>query len=262
MTPDNVNAFDELMAGKQIDGVTPPAASSTPSTPAASTPAKSSNFDKMVGGEGDLLAPEEAEEHQTGIALANFSSHLDMDSSDLMIPRLRLTQGLTQEVQDGTATPGQWVMSGYDAKPEVTIVPILFARNRTLRDQEGSILCRSFDALTGKGEPGGVCETCVMNQWSDGDKGARVPPKCAFSYVYIVYVKEFETMALVEFRRTSIQAGKTLNTIAAQRDLGNFAVKLKSSKQTGKRGTFYQMVVQPVQAEPELLVAARQFMAG
>jgi hypothetical protein len=233
--------------------------------PAAQKPvaAGSSNFDKMVGGEGELMAPEETEEKQTGIALANFTNHLDMESSDLMIPRLRLTQGLTAEVQDGTATPGQWVMSGYDAKPEVIVVPILFARNRALRDQEGAILCRSFDSITGVGEPGGICDGCIMNQWTENGKGEKnTPPKCAFSYVYIVYVKEFEAMALVEFRRTSIQAGKTLNTIAAQRGLGNFAVKLKSSKQTGKRGTFYQMVVQPTQAEPDLLVSARQFMGS
>jgi hypothetical protein len=221
-----------------------------------------SNFDKMVQGSEEILAPDDAEEKQTGIALANFTNHLDMESSDLMIPRLRLTQGLTAEVQDGTATPGMWVMSGYDAKAEVIVVPILFARNRTLRDQEGAILCRSFDSIKGAGEPGGLCEGCIMNQWADGEKGARIPPKCAFSYVYIVYVKEYESMALVEFRRTSIQAGKTLNTVAAQRGLGNFAVKLKSSKQTGKRGSFYQMVVVPTQADPELLNAARQFMGG
>jgi len=239
---------------QDLDGMDYPA----PSAPGA----QPSNFDKMVEGQGEIEAPVEAEEKQTGIALANFTNTLDMDASDLMIPRLRLTQGLTAEVQDGTATPGQWVLSGYDAKAEVTVVPVLFARNRTLRDTEGTILCRSFDALTGVGEPGGTCAGCIMNQWSDGEKGARVPPKCAFSYVYIVYVKEFETMALVEFRRTSIQAGKTLNTIAAQRGLSNFAVKLKSSKQTGKRGTFYQMVVQPTQADDALLTAARQFIGG
>ena len=223
------------------------------------------DFDHMVQGEGENDAPleVEAEEKQTGIALANFTNVLDMESSDLMIPRLRLTQGLTSEVQDGTAKPGQWVLSGYDPKDDVTVVPILFARNRTLRDPEGKILCRSFDSITGTGEPGGECDKCIMNQWTPGEgKDAKnVPPKCAFSYVYIVYIKEFESIALVEFRRTSIQAGKTLNTVAAQRGLGNFAVKLKSSKQTGKRGTFYQMVVQPTQTDADTLAAAKMFMS-
>lgn len=218
-------------------------------------------FDSMVAGAGaDVDAIIDPEEKQSGIQLANFAMDINMDSEDLMIPRLRLTQGLTAEVQDGTATPGQWVLTGYDPKNEIVVVPIMFARNRTLRDSEGSILCKSVDAISGVGEPGGTCEGCPMNVWSDGDKGARIPPKCAFSYVYIVYIKDFETMALVEFRRTSIQAGKTLNTMVAQRGLGNFAIKLKASKQTGKRGTFYQMVVQPTQSDPELLANARSFM--
>jgi hypothetical protein len=207
------------------------------------------------------VQPEEMEESQSSaITLANFSNQLDLASEDLMIPRLRLAQGLTGEVQDGTATPGQWLLTGYDPKAELTIVPLLFARNRALRDDEGKVLCKSLDSLTGTGEPGGDCTKCIMNQWMDGDKGKRLPPKCTFSYVYIVYVHEHQTMALVEFRRTSIQAGKTLNTIAAQRGIGNFAAKLKSSKQTGTRGTFYQIVVQPMQASPEILQAAKAFM--
>lgn len=214
---------------------------------------KSSEFNSMVSGVGDV----DAEEEQTGIQLANFQSTIDLESDDVMIPRLRLMQGLSTEVQDGSASPGQWVLSGYEPKDSVTFVPLLFARNRTLRDDEGGILCRSRDAKIGEGEPGGVCDECIMNKWIDNEKGPNTPPKCAFSYVYVGYVEEFDSVALVEFRRTSINAGKMLNTVSAQRGLGNFAVKLKTSKQTGKRGTFYQAVVQPRQAEEALLAAAR-----
>jgi len=217
-----------------------------------------SEFDKMVSGADDVDAAEE--EAQVGIQLANFQSNLDLGSEDLMIPRLRLMQGLSTEVQDGSASPGSWVLSGYEPTAEITFVPLLFARNRTLRDGEGSVLCRSRDAKIGEGEPGGNCEECIMNKWVENEKGPNTPPKCAFSYVYVGYVQEFDSIALVEFRRTSINAGKMLNTVAAQRGLGNFAVKLKTSKQTGKRGTFYQAVVQPKAVEPELLAHARMSM--
>lgn len=217
--------------------------------------AEKSEFDKMVDGVEDVDPSED--EAQTGIQLANFQASLDLGSEDLMIPRLRLMQGLSTEVQDGSASPGQWVLSGYDPQDNVTYVPLLFARNRTLRDEEGSILCKSRDAKTGEGEPGGNCDECIMNKWIENEKGPNTPPKCAFSYVYIGYVPEFESIALVEFRRTSINAGKMLNTVSAQRGLGNFAVKLKTSKQTGKRGTFYQAVVQPTQIEEEVLMRAR-----
>jgi hypothetical protein len=221
-----------------------------------------SEFDKMVqGASGPEMADiVEPEEQSTGIQLANFSSTVTMDASDVQIPRLRLTQGLTQEVQDGNAKPGQWILTGFDPIDELKVIPIMFARNRNLRDEEGSILCHSNDAEVGEGEPGGVCDGCVMNQWKDGDKGKRVPPRCTFSYVYIVYIPLWSTMALVEFKRTSITAGKTLNTIVATRGIGNVAVKLRAAKQTGNKGTFYQAIVGPDHATPEELADARMYI--
>jgi hypothetical protein len=220
-------------------------------------------FENMVTGTGSVADPEDSEvEVQSGIQLANFNSgEINMASEDLMIPRLRLTQGLTQEVQDGSAKPGQWILAGYPAYDEVVVVPLMFARNRALRDEEGSIMCKSTDSLIGVGEPGGDCSACLFNKWTEGGKnGKNLPPKCSFSYVYICYVKEYDTMALVEFRRTSITAGKMLNTLVAQRKLGNFAVKLCSTKQTGNKGTFYSIVVKPTATDSELLGIARGFM--
>jgi len=212
------------------------------------------DFDSMVSGSTDI---EPVETENTGIQLANFTNRVAFDSDDIVIPRIRLAQGLTAEVQDGTAKPGQWLLTGYQPADELTVVPLMFSRQRALRDDAGAVLCKSSDSLRGLGEPGGDCAHCPMNQWADGDKGARIPPVCVFSYVYIVYVVEFQTLGLLEFRRTNITAGKTLNTIAAQRDLGNFAVKIKSSKQQGKRGTFYQTIIQPLPADQEVLNAAK-----
>jgi hypothetical protein len=209
------------------------------------------NFDSSIVGAGDV----EDEDESMSMQLANFSGDAEFDSGDIMFPRLRLMQGLSTEVQEGTASPGQWVLSGYEPVEEVTIVPMLFARNRDLRDDEGAVLCRSRDALVGEGEPGGNCAECPLSMWNE-----KIPPACSFSYVYAVYVKEFSTPAIVSFKRTSINAGKTLNTIVAQRKLRKFAVKLKASKQSGKRGTFYQAVVVPVQHDDDLIAAANNAM--
>jgi hypothetical protein len=220
-------------------------------------------FDKMLSENDADQTPDsslaEVEAPQTGIQIGNFSSHVDFSSDDIVIPRIRLAQGLTAEVQDGTAKPGQWLLTGFDPVDELTVVPVMFSRQRALRDDEGAVLCKSQDSITGEGIPGGTCQFCPMNQWADGPKGERVPPQCVFSYVYIVYVAEFESMALIEFRRTNIQAGKTVNTMAAQRGLGNFAVKVKAAKQQGKRGTFYSTIVQPVTVDKKVLEAARAF---
>lgn len=224
-------------------------------------------FDGMVEDQqGKPVEATETEERASQLSLANFSDQLDMDSDDVVIPRIRLAQGLTKEVQDGDAVPGDWLLTGYEPKKELTIVPLKFARQRTLREEDGgAILCKSADAKTGvpitEGEGyGGDCASCPMSQWGDkGPKGESNPPKCHFGYVYICFVEEHGCLALIEFRRTNIQSGKTLNTIAAQRGLGNFAVKLKSAKQSGKRGTFHQIVVQPIQASADLLANAKMF---
>lgn len=226
----------------------------------------STNFDKMTGATEPAADDETSldviqnDEGRTSLQLVNFTNAMQFDSSDIVIPRLRLAQGLTAEVQDGTAKPGQWLLTGYDPIDELTVVPLLFSRNRTLRDDAGSSLCRSSDSITGIGVPGGLCAQCPMNQWTDGANGARIPPVCVFSYTYICYVAEYDTLGLVEFRRTSIQAGKTLNTICAQKGIGNFAVKLRNSKQQGKRGTFYQIVVQPVQVTSDVIHKAHDLL--
>ena len=223
------------------------------------------NFDQMVDGAQENPAPvedeiEPVEDGHSSVVLANFSTKVEFGSEDLVIPRLRLAQGLTGEVQDGSAKPGQWLLTGYPPADNLTIIPLLFSRNRALRDDAGGVQCRSTDSVVGIGTPGGVCSQCPMNTWADGPKGERIPPVCVFSYTYICYVTEHDTIAMIDFRRTSIQAGKTLNTIVAQRGIANFAVKLHNNKQQGKRGTFYQMVVQPVQVSAEMLEKARNFI--
>lgn len=219
-------------------------------------------FENMVGaGDKSTEIVPAGEESHSGIQLANFSAHAEFDSGDTEIPRVRLAQGLTAEVQDGSARPGQWLFTGFTPQEELTVVPILFARQRRLQDDAGMTLCKSNDAKTGVGDPGGDCSICPMNTWNEGPKGEKIPPPCAFSYVYICYIKEHDSVGLVEFRRTSLSAGKTLNTICAQRGLGNFAVKLKSSKQQGNRGAYFQMMIQPINSEPELLQNARSYLA-
>lgn len=186
-------------------------------------------------------APEEEpayEAPQVSLSLSTFSFDPKLDSTDVIVPRLRLTQGLTKEVQDGLAKPGQWILTGYDAHDSVDIVPLMFSRQRRLLDEKFNVLCHSDDALWGKGKPGGECAVCPMNQWSDGDKGNRVPPECDFSYNYMVYVVEYDTVAIMSLQRTAVPTGKALNTQVAQRGLGHFIVTLKTEQKRGPRGTY------------------------
>lgn len=190
-------------------------------------------------------------------AMAVYTNNPDFDQEDTVLPRLRLAQGLTSEVQDGSAKPGQWLLLGYTPRQTLTVVPLLFTRRRVLRDSDFNLLCASNDGVTGVGEPGGDCATCPEAQWTGTKETGRKPPQCQFSYAYVMYVAEHGALGLLEFKRTSIQTGKILNTMVKQKGLGNFAVELASVSQSGKKGTFYLPSVKPLEIDEQLLAAAR-----
>src|SRR3989304_5736945 len=49
------------------------------------------------------------------------AAEVTFNKEDLVTPRLKLMQGLSTEVQDGNARPGQWVLTGYT--PGAKVVP-------------------------------------------------------------------------------------------------------------------------------------------
>lgn len=194
-------------------------------------------------------------------AMAKYSQTPTFDASDLFIPKLRLAQGLTTEVQSGLAKPGDWLVLGSDPMKAPTIVPMLMVRRRELRDSDENrvVMCRSSDSVIGVGNPGGECATCPMSKWIPSTKpgGKNQAPPCTFIYSYIVYVVDTDELCVLEFYRTSIPTGKMLNTMVLQKGLGNFAVQLKSNGQQGPRGTFYQASIQPAKVKEEVLKTAR-----
>ena len=194
-------------------------------------------------------------------AMAAYSTAPAIDASDVFIPKLRLAQGLTTEVQNGYAKPGQWLISGEDPMDKVVIVPLMMNRRRELRDADENrqVVCRSFDSLKGVGDPGGDCATCPMAKWTQG-KGKNAKnsaPACNFIYSYVVYIVDLDTVTIHEFSRTSIAAGKMLNTMTLQRGLGTFACELSSNASKGPRGTFSSPVVNGAKVTDKILAAAK-----
>lgn len=182
-----------------------------------------------------------------------------LDSSDIAFPLLRLAQGLTAEVQSGGARPGQWISQSV-VKDRLTVIPLMYARKRELRNEDRGVLCRSEDSVVGVGVPGGVCATCPMSQWSDGPDGRRQAPPCNFFYSYIVYIPDDGGIAMLNFKRTAVNVGKSINTMFALNGAGNFAVELGSNKNTNARGTFYVPTASKIQVSPELLEEARSMI--
>jgi hypothetical protein len=229
-----------------------------PSKSTAIVPAKrGSRFDESVETDDTVEVLDDSSTPQT--ALSTYSAVPQLDASDLFIPKLRIGQGLSAEVAAGDAKIGDWLMTGSEAMKSCTVVPLLMTRRRELRDtDERAVVCRSADSVRGVGSPGGDCASCAMNQWvMNKKKGKNDPPACIFIYSYMVYIVDVKELAVLEFYRTSVAAGKLLNTIILQKGLGNFGVKLGSQLTSGPKGNYAQPTVVATKIDDKTLAAAK-----
>ena len=210
----------------------------------------------------DLVA-QSSEVAEEPTMLGAFSGgKVNFDSQDLIFPRIRLAQALTAEVTEGTAKAGQYVLTGMEPLDQITVVPGLFARRRMYASSETQdVLCRSSDSLIGTGAPGGECDKCPFSKWTGtSEEHNRKQPICTFMYSYIVFVVELEQIGIVDFRKTSLQAGKVVNTLASRYGLLNFAFTLKAISQTNlQKQRFHIMSVVPAKVDAATLSTAAQF---
>jgi hypothetical protein len=227
--------------------------------PVLTTRARRPTIDDALETEGGVEETALARVEEATVALGAFSSRADFSPEDVFIPNLRLAQGLSAEVQDGSAKPGEWLVTGFEPVDEVTVVPLMFGKARELRDEDDRsvILCRSNDSIVGIGNPGGTCVDCPLSQWGEKRDGTRVPPKCNFQYKYLVYSVEHETLATLSFSKTALRAGKVMNTSVAKFGLANIVILLKSESKKGPNGTFHSPTVVPQKADPKVLDVAR-----
>jgi hypothetical protein len=217
-----------------------------------------------VGATDEFVQDPDAHEDEgigAGTALAMYSSKVELDQDDIVWPRLKLIQGISPDVMNGVAKPGQWMIAGNEPMNELTIIPMLFQKRRERITKDFEILCKSQDAKVGVGDPGGVCEKCSMAQFS-GPRNARKAPECALVYSYLVWVVELGTVAMLDFKKTSAPIGKLVNTVAAQKGLGNFALKLGHRQQSSKAGAYMVPQVNPIQVAHEVLATAREALSS
>ncbi len=200
-------------------------------------------------------------EQPTGIA-AFEEGDIAFDADDISIPRIKLAQALTQEVADGLCSPGEFFTQGFEPMKQLNVVPLAFARRRILIDKDtNEVMCRSGNAVQGVGTPGGTCADCPFNQWT-GQAPNRKAPECAFMYSYVVYVREWEMVGIMDFKRTSINAGKIFNTLTQRNGLANFAMQVSAAAQKNKKGqAYYSINVKPTETNAEELSTAKELFS-
>lgn len=192
---------------------------------------------------GYAVVPYVPDEAGTGLAIRGYNDSPVYAPEDLELPRLTLVQAMSKAVEEDGAKPGQWYVGGYDPKDDVILIPLKAGKARQYWDNQ-ELRCSSPDAVTGYGDPGGDCGTCPMAVWQPGQNGKNQPPKCSFAYSYIAWSVTHEGIVMIDFKRTGLAAGKTLNTLVATRGLGRFGIKLANKKESNGKNTYYVPTVQ------------------
>ncbi|MGE5592367.1 MAG: hypothetical protein ACM3X3_01625 [Betaproteobacteria bacterium] len=190
-----------------------------------------------------------------------------LDSTDFTIPRVRLLQSVSAEVQEGLAKPGTLKNSLTDEEygEKLDFVPVLISKAR-LRFCVKELRCRSNDGITGVGDPGGSCAECSCAQW--GANGE--PPECAVVYNYPSIILDANGQSdgmpvAVSLMRTSTPAAKRLNTMIKFDPKGS-VYELSAEKRENEKGKFYVFSVRKKRAltaeERQGVLELRQMLAG
>lgn len=184
-----------------------------------------------------------------------------LDAGDLILPRIKVVQKMSQEVDDKRAEEGDLfnTLTGEVMDRPLRFMPIVPFKQRVflLRDErrpradaelaaahlgevsEGSGLkCRSYDMHQGIGDPGVLCETeCPLSKWT----ADNAPPLCSETY-NVAAMTELGELIVLSFAKSSAKTGKkvfsmirmksgvpwatiySMDTRTERNDQGSFAV--------------------------------------
>lgn len=214
--------------------------------------------------------PQELDSPQTVGKQYHFQA--DFTRDEIQMPKLKLGQSMTAEVQDGLATLGQWIGGpGEEAVDTVVVVPMCYARGRILNEEDnGPIICSSNDQEIGVGDPLGQgqgeykCKGCPKSLWTKAKRGGKnVPPECVPHLEYGIYSITHQQMMTMMLKSSAMNAAKYLNTLAMKAGFGNFAIELGAMINTGDRGKFAVPTIKIAKITPKELETAReQFSFG
>lgn len=166
-----------------------------------------------------------------------------LDADSVEIPSLLLMQPLSDQVSEGTHSPGQIVHSlTGQVYEKPLILPFAIMPTRRMRDGKVTV-CRSRDRITGVGDPGGRCSECPHTQWINGE-----PAKCSEGFVFACYlVEEDEPFPVaVSMYSTAMKTAKRLNSYIkyslspANLSKGKLpAIELSAKKEQNEKGTYW-----------------------
>lgn len=191
----------------------------------------------------------------------------NIDLEDMVLPELKLCQSVTDEVQEGLAKAGQYILTTTQEvfSPPLQVLLIFHSKGRALfpNDAKGTghlEMCLSNDALMGTRY--GDCEECPHKEWPTDEELKQNPnktaPACSLQHNFVVLLPQGP--AVVRFGRTSFKNAKKFLTAfkwSKQNLWSNVAllrVKAQKKQMASGQVTYYthELVWDPQDRVPEL----------
>jgi hypothetical protein len=195
-----------------------------------------------------------------------------IDQSDLVMPKLRISQAMSKVNAQFSETRGKsgvgmgaWYNTNdsKDLGDVVYFVPLDMQKSRGMFVLGKGLVCRSFDLKQGVGDPGIPCEGtfeeihtmpaeergCSYRLWTHED-GRNIKPPCGLAYNYpgVLLTEEPSadtknmTTVMLSIRSAATPAAKKLNTIVMSQGQGrwtNVVIELTVGKRNGPAGEYF-----------------------
>ena len=228
------------------------------------------------------------------LPVQNVDRARQLTERDIVMPKLKIAQGLSKAVQAQQVKLGHWYHTtrNEDLGTEVLFVPVDMRKSRSYFVNGQGVLCRSFDMVQGEGTPGILCEGeedeyylpekergCPLRLWTkDEATGKSKKPPCGISYNFAGLVLLDGTpegrisRALLTFRGTASKTAKDINTLVSDLsadplnpDWSQSILRLKLESRTNTYGTFGVPLFDyegPTSDHPRLVEYAEAFKAS
>lgn len=203
-----------------------------------------------IGGQSAELEPFRDEE---------VVSRKNVELGDIIVPRIKVLQGISDEVVKDGLRPGLFYLTNRKEclEPPIRGMIIFHSKSRALFPQDsrpetaGLERCIAPQAI--QGSQYGDCATCQHKEWPKDENGKTPPgqsPPCSLSNNY-VFLTQFGPYVL-RFSRTSFKAGADFLSDVAMADRNfwhhpvvvNVALDTKELKGgSGKKASYFKMTI-------------------
>lgn len=201
------------------------------------------------------MADELMKQGETALTEASTPLGFEDDTmDDLIIPRIKVMQALSPEVQDGKAKVGDIVNSlTLERLNDKVFIPVCKFNNHVYwrdRNDGGGIICRAADGKTGQMEDGSVkyCAQCRLCEFDNTKSGREALPKCTKYINFLGFFEDEMVPIILSFAKTNMAEGKKMYSMAkvSRQNIWNFGYKLTSKEKTKNANRWY--IIDPVSA--------------